>query len=307
MLAAIITFATTYALILPAITVERNRTDEIGGMYLEQEEDRDDMFLENALDPAEADILAGGVDDEVGAGEAWVDAEIPDYDAALEENAQADSADEVAPAMKTLRTGGSDYTVTLTCDETSGLPEDAELVASEIAQDSEEYQTYLEETKKAMGLAEEEALPDFAARFFDIKIMAGDEEFKPEYGVSVEITYAEPLADKPFSEVNAIHFADEAAEMIEANTSEIQEDGTATVEFVAESFSVYGIIYTVDFHWEENVVGESGETWEIVVTYGEDAEIPAGASLSVREIVKRESEDGTDTEEAGDEYAEYLT
>lgn len=33
-LAAIMTFATTYALILPAITVEKNRTEEVGGMYL---------------------------------------------------------------------------------------------------------------------------------------------------------------------------------------------------------------------------------------------------------------------------------
>ena len=43
--AAIMTFATTYALILPAITVERDSTEEVGGMYLEETADRDDMFL----------------------------------------------------------------------------------------------------------------------------------------------------------------------------------------------------------------------------------------------------------------------
>ena len=33
-LAAIITFVTTYALILPAITVEKDETDLVSGMYL---------------------------------------------------------------------------------------------------------------------------------------------------------------------------------------------------------------------------------------------------------------------------------
>ena len=49
-LAAIITFATTYALILPAITVERNNTENVGGMYLEQEEAQEDLLEENALE-----------------------------------------------------------------------------------------------------------------------------------------------------------------------------------------------------------------------------------------------------------------
>lgn len=35
-LAAVITFATTYALILPPITVEKDNTGEVAGMYLEQ-------------------------------------------------------------------------------------------------------------------------------------------------------------------------------------------------------------------------------------------------------------------------------
>ena len=49
-LAAIITFATTYALILPAITVERDNTENVGGMYLEQEEAQEDLLEENALE-----------------------------------------------------------------------------------------------------------------------------------------------------------------------------------------------------------------------------------------------------------------
>lgn len=40
-LAAVTTFVTTYALILPAITVERDNTGDVDGMYLEQGADQD--------------------------------------------------------------------------------------------------------------------------------------------------------------------------------------------------------------------------------------------------------------------------
>ena len=244
-LAALMTFVTTYALILPAITVERNKTEEVGGMYLEQENGRDDMWEENALEPTGAEILADSADDEN------------------------------APTVKVLRAVGDDYTVTLTYDATSGIPEEAVLSASEIAEDSDEYQIYLDETKKALELKEEEALPRFATRFFDIKIMLGDEEIKPDTGVSVEITYAEPMAENPYTTVSAVHFAGEPdeAEILEANITEVQDDGAATVGFMAETFSVYGVIYTVDYHWEVD-----GEAY--------DFSIPGGGFVSLQQLVE---------------------
>ena len=416
-LAAIMTFVTTYALILPAITVEKNKVEDVGGMYLEQEADTNDMLEENALEPigvsiaaehenavtfayaddsmtatavfgtndeipagaelvvtpidpesveytslssraaelldkefiydvttcsfydfalvlnnvdvtpktglvdiqiifhdntvehlddtffagrfarsaddssdvkdelvsvnpdessvieltdgiitalslkgndlSETDslvgILAGNVDEEIKAAAAETDAEIPDSEDAQEESAQADSAgtdgEEAAPKVGTLKASGSDYTVTLTYDATSEIPEGASLTVSEIAQNSKEYKKYLEETKKAMGLTEEETLPQYAARFFDIKIMVGGDEFVPESGVTVEIAYTEPLAANPETEVNAVHFHNDTTEpeVIEANVTEISSDGTSNVEFTAEAFSVYGVVYTVDF------------------------------------------------------------
>ena len=126
-LAAIMTFATTYALILPAITVEKNGAGEVGGMYLEQTESLDDMLEENAIEPSEGDILAG----------------IADEDGTVETDAPT--------ALSTLKASGSDYTVNLFYDATSGIPEGAALAVSEITQDAEEYPNYLEETKKGNG------------------------------------------------------------------------------------------------------------------------------------------------------------
>ena len=266
LLAAVITFFTTYALILPAITVEKDSTGEVAGMYLEETADRDEMLEEDAFDPEGVSIAADMDDAATGENEdVETDAEIPEYDEEIE----------VALPVETLKASGSDYIVTLSYDESSGIPEGAVLDVSEIAQNSNEYQTYLEEAKKAMGLTEEEALPSFAARFFDIKIMVDEQEFTPDSGVSVEITYTEPLAEHPDTEVNAVHFVDETAEaeVIEANTAEIQEDGQATVEFTAESFSVYGVIYTVDFHWEVD-----GRTY--------DFSIPGGGFVSFEHLVE---------------------
>lgn len=220
-----------------------------------------------ALTDSVVGILAGNVDEEAKAAAAETDAAIPDNGDLEEETA--------APGIKTLKAIGTDYTVSLSYDEVSGIPEGATLTASEIAQDSKEYQTYLEEAKKAMGLSEEETLPHCAARFFDIKIMAGDKEFTPETGVSVEITYAEPIAENPETEVSAVHFSDDTseAEVIKANTSEVQADGAATVEFTAESFSVYGVVYTVDFHWDVN-----GKTY--------DFSLPGGGFVSLQQLIE---------------------
>ena len=258
-------------------------------------------------------ILAGNVDEEIKAAAAETDAEIPEdaeiseNDESREENAQGapdDNDDEeitAAQQVKTLKASGSDYTVILTYDETSGIPEGALLTATEIAQDSEEYQTYLKETKKAMGLSEEETLPRFAARFFDIKIMVGNDEFTPESGVSVEITYTEPLAENTDAEVSAVHFADEKAEaeVLEANTAEVQDDGRATVEFTAESFSVYGVVYTVDFHWEVN-----GKTY--------DFSIPGGGFVTLRQLVEvlgiaNSDADSESTQNEGSQAENVLT
>ena len=105
--------------------------------------------------------------------------------------------------------------------------------------------------------------------------MVGDDEFIPESGVSVEITYAEPLAENPDTEVSAVHFADESAEaeVIEASTTEIQEDGSATVGFTAESFSVYGVIYTVDFEYSVN-----GKMYQF--------SLPGGGFVSLTDLVE---------------------
>lgn len=72
-----------------------------------------------------------------------------------------------------------------------------------------------------------------------------------------------------------LHFAEEGVEQVEAETSvnENRKDTATEVQFQAESFSIYGVIYTVDFHWEVD-----GKTYEY--------NLAGGDSVSFRELLK---------------------
>jgi len=101
------------------------------------------------------------------------------------------------------------------------------------------------------------------ARFFDITIRnAEGAEVQPEAPVEVKVVLDETSGDA----VKAVHFADEGMELIDAD-----RDAKA-VTFEAEGFSVYGIVYTVDFYY-----GVDGETYEY--------HINGGDVMSLRELL----------------------
>lgn len=91
-----------------------------------------------------------------------------------------------------------------------------------------------------------------------------------------------------------LHFADQGVETIESTVNdgfrevdarshvgsyhtEISKD----ILFEADSFSIYGVVYTT---LVTTYITASGETYEITVTYDADAQIPEGAELHVSEI-----------------------
>ena len=137
------TFATTYALILPAITVETGNTGAVGGMYLEEEHTgvAGGIYLEeDALAPEGVSIsadLAGSHADDGATGDVVTDAAVPDGDSNEEDTMGAPAeTDEAAPIEGTLNAQGDDYSVTLTYDAAAGIPGGAALTVSEIEQDS---------------------------------------------------------------------------------------------------------------------------------------------------------------------------
>ncbi len=141
---------------------------------------------------------------------------------------------------------GATVTVTVDAPAGAGIPQDAELQVREVAQGSSDWQGYESDALAAIGAEEVEL-----ARFFDITILAADgSEIQPAEPVQVEIE----LADAPSgAEASVVHFG-KTAELVPAS----EDDGVTT--FDADSFSVWGVVYTVDFHW---VVDGQDYAWSI--------------------------------------------
>ena len=144
----------------------------------------------------------------------------------------------------TLTASGKDYTITLSYGPDAGIPEVAKLKAVEIRPGTKEYDDYISEAKKALGIDEDETL-DLEGRFFDIKIMTKQGEFTPNAPVRVDIQYSETVADIAKEDVSAVHFAENGVEEVSTEAEIINGEMTGA-GFEAESFSVYGIVYRVD-------------------------------------------------------------
>ena len=113
------------------------------------------------------------------------------------------------------------------------------------------------------------------ARFFDITILDADGgEVTPEAPVKVSIELLDTEEDEQVIQnadaAQVIHFGEEAPEVMEADTL---EDTIAGVTFDTESFSVYGVVYTVDFSWEVD-----GKMYEF--------SLPGGGFVSFSDLVE---------------------
>ena len=189
------------------------------------------------------------------------------------ENGKAETVDQNAvlrdagldeeTAQKTLVSKKSDYTVTMSYGPEAEIPDGSKLYVKEIKQGTEEYNQYIEDAKAALGISEEDAA-ELLGRFFDIKIMTKDGEFEPKAPVNVNIEYKKAIETEDTSAVSAVHFSKDGAETIPVDAVDVSEtdDEVAmvkSVEFSAESFSVYGVVYTVDFSYEGHILHFPGE------------------------------------------------
>ncbi len=162
-----------------------------------------------------------------------------------EAETKKDAVSESSSDTDTLIASGNDYSVTMTYGADARIPDGAKLYVREIMPFTAEYDSYIAGAKDALGIGEE-ADVDLKGRFFDIKIMTKKGEYKPNAPVRVDITYDKQIVDVPTNKVSAVHFAEEGPEQVDTLTGGTVK-GIDTVAFEAESFSVYGVVYTVDF------------------------------------------------------------
>lgn len=155
---------------------------------------------------------------------------------------------------------GSDYQFTVTYEESAGIPEDAELVISEI-ENKNDLNDYVDRSVDEITQSSDDAVDEVQfAKAFDIKLTDAStgEEYQPSEDVKVSIR----LIDDDISEsdkVGVVHFREEegrSEDTPELLDTEVRDD---SVQFETDGFSVYVVVgYTVDFHNGDNIFSISG-------------------------------------------------
>ncbi len=156
---------------------------------------------------------------------------------------------------------GATVTVTVDAPAEAGIPQGAELQVREVAQGGSDWQGYVQ---RATGMLDVDEVQ--MARFFDIAILGEDgQEIQPTEPVSVDIALADAPSD---ADASVVHFGAEGDQVVGAT----EDDGVAS--FQADGFSVWGVVYTVDFHWDVN-----GASY--------DYSVKGGDAISLRELVQQ--------------------
>ncbi len=183
-----------------------------------------------------------------------------------------------------LASDGNNYSISVTFDPDTGIPEEAELDVSEIFPEESttqnmSYEEYVAYTENALGLVEGSAE---YIRLFDIKIVDKYDpsiKYQPVTGTTVDVRIE--LADTGSDHLNVVHFPDDSQDCdVVANSTNVGEVGSA-VEFEADSFSVYVIVNhegdedivtpRVEFHFIDSAYTENTDSETGSVSYTADA------------------------------------
>lgn len=232
-LASIVVSITTYSLILPAFTLEIEKAKEQGGIELEEQ--------------ADAVEEETSIDEQAEAPEAAVKDDQPEADLTLE----ADN---------------KEYGVLLTYDKDAAIPADASLCVNEI-KSGKDFDKYMDKAKAAVDeLARDKNKQSISsAKFFDITIKDGNKEIEPKSTVDVKFDFDKGMklgsenGRRNKENVKIIHFTEDKKGAIRSEILDkddfdvvISQNKLTEATICAESFSVYAIIYTVDFHYDMN-------------------------------------------------------
>ena len=178
---------------------------------------------------------------------------------------------------------GDSLKISLNYGPKAGIPEGAELKVSEILPEDERYSDYLNDSVTELGV--KSGAVSFA-RFLDIEIQKDGEKIEPQAPVSVKIEMMDLPEETGNAQAQVVHFGEQ--------TEVLAAEATGTdVSFETVSFSVYGVLYTVDFEYSVN-----GKMYQF--------SLPGGGFVSFTDLVEvlgisggtnsEENEDKNDSE-----------
>ena len=144
---------------------------------------------------------------------------------------------------------GDRYRITLNYGPKAEIPDGAELKVREILPEDETYGNFLDDSAAKLGVNSGDVT---FARFFDIEIQKDDEKIEPKAPVQVTISLTDTPEETLPEGLKVVHFAQTGLETIDETQAEQKEDATIDLSFETNGFSVYGVVYTVDFEFEHN-------------------------------------------------------
>ena len=239
LVAMIVVFATTYALILPAITLESDKASQLSGISISETTTETQS---NEAPPVEVTEATSQAVEESSAIEQTTTTTSVMSTTEVSSEPQTTEATEVDQRLITEATEfvhkGKDYEVIARFDASAKMPKGVELKVKEIEAGTDTYKSRFNIAKATLG-----ARALTFARFFDISFMHDGKEIQPEAPISIQIKTDSNIKFKEETKVEAVHFqsANKAEVVPEVETNE-ENNQVSEISFDAGSFSDYGVV-----------------------------------------------------------------
>lgn len=282
LVAMIVVFATTYALILPAVTLESDKASQLSGISVSETNSE-------TLNPETSEEISVAVPEatsqaveESSAIEQTTTTTVTSSTVAsstVTSSTEASSETETSQPIEdmeeepqlvteltTLTSKGNGYELTAEFDASAQFPKGVELSVRELDSQSEEYKSHYDKAKETLR-----ASSLSYARFFDIQFLYEGNEVEPAAPVKISIKNDKALQLGEDSKLKIVHFEDaNQVEVIKASTKE-ENKQVSEVSFQADSFSVYGDI-VADFYTVKFVMLDSDDVEQEIDTLVDIAE-----------------------------------
>ena len=255
LVAIIVVFATTYALILPAITLESDKASQLSGISISETTTETQS---NEAPPVEVTEATSQAVEESSAIEQTTTTTSVTSTTEVSSEPQTTEATEADQRLITEATEfvhkGKDYEVIARFDASAKMPKGVELKVKEIESGTDTYKSRFNIAKATLG-----ARALTFARFFDISFVHDGKEIQPEAPISIQIKTDSNIKLKEETKVDAVHFqsANKAEVVPEVETNE-ENNQVSEISFDAGSFSDYGVVgaeyYKVTFLAQDQTI-----------------------------------------------------
>ena len=259
LVAMIVVFATTYALILPAITLESDKASQLSGISVSE---TNSETQSNEAPPVEVTEATSQAVEESSAIEQTTTTTVASStvtSSTVTSSTEASSETETSQPIEdmeeepqlvteltTLTSKGNGYELTAEFDASARFPKGVELKVRELDSQSEEYKVHYDKAKETLR-----ANSLSYARFFDIQFLYGGNEVEPAAPVRIKIKNKETIQRSDESKLKIVHFEENGqVDVLEPQTKE-KDQQISEISFDASAFSVYGDVlanyYSVKF------------------------------------------------------------